>query len=38
MNEDNSPLKSESTAASKFKAAAKLAKVRRETECARDRE
>ena len=29
---------SESTAASKFKAAAKLAKVRREKECARDKE
>ena len=37
-NEDNSPLKSESTAASKFKAAVKLAKVRREKECARERE
>ena len=38
MNEDNSPLKSESTAVLKFKAAAKLAKVRREKDCTRDRE
>jgi hypothetical protein len=38
-NEDNPPLKIEATtAASKFRAAAKLAKVSREKECARDRE
>jgi len=37
-NDDNSPLKSKASSASKFKAAAKLAKVSREKECAHDRE